>query len=130
MIAPALAPLAPACPNAPKSEETHTEWALPHSAPLAPAENRNGAAMGALWVMAARWRLPGAVIAPEPSAGGCDDPEREAMAAHYAAPASARPYLPGDPCALRDGLLRGARPDLAAALNVEIPQFMEGKNNG
>lgn len=35
--------------------------------------------------------------------------ERAAMAAHYAAPADAGAYRPGDPDPLRDGLLRGCR---------------------
>jgi hypothetical protein len=44
---------------------------------------------------------------------GMDDarhnaPERAAMAAHYAEPATTAPYLPGDPDSLRDGLLAGA----------------------
>ena len=42
-----------------------------------------------------------------------DDPhdlaEREAMAAHYAAPADPDAYRPGDPDPLRDGLLNGWR---------------------
>lgn len=38
-----------------------------------------------------------------------DADEAEAMRAHYAAPAAAKPYLPGDPDALRDGLLAGWR---------------------
>jgi hypothetical protein len=200
MIAPALAPLAPTCPNATKCEETYIEWALPQPAPVAPAKNDGGAAMAALRTMAARWRVPGYAVpltANEhaPLAGlempeGDDDPEREAMAAHYAAPPSAYPYLPGDPCDFRDGLLLGAqmaadacnaaecpalptprpclpgsiaaafrtaiaagarredcpaggvllrhldgrelwaRPDIAAALGVEIIEFMEAKGNG
>jgi hypothetical protein len=35
--------------------------------------------------------------------------ERAVMALHYAAPASARPYQPGEPDALRDGLLASYR---------------------
>jgi hypothetical protein len=41
-----------------------------------------------------------------------DDPdlnaERSLLAAHYVAPPSDRPYVPGDPDPLRDGLLAGA----------------------
>lgn len=38
-----------------------------------------------------------------------DAPEREAMAAHYAAPEAPKPYQPGDADPLRDGLLEGFR---------------------
>jgi hypothetical protein len=38
-----------------------------------------------------------------------DAAEAAAMALHYAAAPSARPYLPSDPDPLRDGLLAGAR---------------------
>jgi hypothetical protein len=37
-----------------------------------------------------------------------DAPERAALAAHYAEPATTVPYVPGDPDPLRDGLLAGA----------------------
>jgi hypothetical protein len=38
-----------------------------------------------------------------------DAAEREAMRAHFAAPAEPRPWLPGDADSLREGLLRGWR---------------------
>jgi hypothetical protein len=38
-----------------------------------------------------------------------NDDEREAMAAHYSAPASDRPYRPTDPDPYRDGLLTASR---------------------
>jgi hypothetical protein len=40
--------------------------------------------------------------------GDYGDAEAAAMAQHYAAPPSARPYRPSDPDPLRDGLLAGA----------------------
>ncbi len=40
--------------------------------------------------------------------GQHDAAERAALAAHYAEPATAVPYAPGDPDPLRDGLLAGA----------------------
>lgn len=47
-----------------------------------------------------------ALAAPDPDL----DEERAVMAQHYAAPAEAHPYQPGDPDDLRDGLLAGFRP--------------------
>jgi hypothetical protein len=41
--------------------------------------------------------------------GNDDDPEREAMAQHYAAEPSAQPYRPDTPDQLRDGLLASYR---------------------
>ena len=46
-----------------------------------------------------------ALAAPDPDR----EAERAAMAEHYAAAPSDRPYLPGDPDPLRDGLLIAAR---------------------
>jgi hypothetical protein len=46
-----------------------------------------------------------ALAEPDPAL----DEERAVMAAHYAAEPSDRPYAPGDPDRLRDGLLAGAR---------------------
>lgn len=44
-----------------------------------------------------------ALVAPDPEL----EAERAVMAQNYAASAEARPYQPGDPDALRDGLLAG-----------------------
>ena len=46
-----------------------------------------------------------ALAAPDPDR----EAERAVMVQHYAAPPSARPYLPSDPDPLRDGLLAAAR---------------------
>jgi len=51
-----------------------------------------------------------ALAAPDPDR----EAERAAMAEHYAAAPSDRPYLPGDPDPLRDGLLAAAQPRPAA----------------
>jgi hypothetical protein len=56
-------------------------------------------------LLAAQGRRSG----PDVLVGNDDDPEREAMAQHYSAPPSGRPYLLSDHDPLRDGLLAGFR---------------------
>jgi hypothetical protein len=48
-----------------------------------------------------------AALADGPGAGELDAAERAALAAHYAEPPRERPYMPGDPDPLRDGLMAG-----------------------
>ncbi len=53
------------------------------------------------------WRTRWTREDEEANAAEAEAAEAAAMAAHYAAPAAADAYRPGDPDPLRDGLLRG-----------------------
>jgi hypothetical protein len=62
------------------------------------------------WAARIQAEVPAVLAAPDPEL----EAERALLAAHYAAPADAAPYLPGDPDPLRDGLLLASRMRLPA----------------